>query len=100
MPSPCCRCHGGPQFKTECDVGKEHRSVEILGLPAAERLRLVEEIWDSLAAEPSSVPVPGWHAPELDRRLARHEADKDAVRPWTEVKARLSTPPAKKRRKS
>jgi putative addiction module component (TIGR02574 family) len=81
-------------------MAKEYSSTEILDLPAAERLSLVEAIWDSLAAEPSKVPVPDWHAAELDRRLARHEADRDAVRPWDEVKARLSTPPAKKRRKS
>lgn len=74
-------------------MGKEHSSVEILGLPAAERLRLVEEIWDSLAAESSSVPVPDWHRTELDRRLARHAVDGNAVRPWSEVKARLSAPP-------
>ena len=81
-------------------MGKQHRSAEILGLPAAERLRLVEEIWDSLAAEPSSVPVPDWHRTELDRRLARHAADGDAVRSWTEVKSRLSASPPKRRRKS
>ena len=81
-------------------MGKEFRSAEILGLPAAERLRLVEEIWDSLAAEPSTVPVPDWHRTELDRRLARHAADGDTVRPWTEVKSRLSASTPRKRRKS
>ena len=31
---------------------------EILQLPASERLKLLEEIWDSLAATPEDVPVP------------------------------------------
>ena len=80
-------------------MGKEYRSFEIFDLPAVERLRLVEEIWDSLAAEPSSVPIPDWHRTELDQRLARHEADAGGVRPWDEVKARFSASP-KKRQKS
>ncbi len=43
---------------------------EIMRLSPDERLQLVEEIWDSLAAEPSQVPIPEWHRKELDRRLA------------------------------
>jgi putative addiction module component (TIGR02574 family) len=60
---------------------------EILRLSANERLQLVEEIWDSLAAEPDSIPVPDWHKAELDRRL-----DNPAPGPgesWEEVRARL-----------
>jgi putative addiction module component (TIGR02574 family) len=41
---------------------------EILRLPADERLELIEEIWDSLAADAEKV-VPEWHRRELDRRL-------------------------------
>ena len=43
---------------------------EILRLPPDERLRIVEEVWDSIAADSSQVPVPDWHKAELDRRLA------------------------------
>ena len=43
---------------------------EILRLPPAERLRLVEDVWNSLAASPDAVGVPDWHREELDRRLA------------------------------
>lgn len=43
---------------------------EILRLPVEDRLRLVEDVWDSIAAEPDAVPVPDWHRRELDRRLA------------------------------
>jgi putative addiction module component (TIGR02574 family) len=79
-------------------VAKGLTATEILELPTAERLRLVEEIWDSLVLEPTSVPIPDWHRTELDRRLARHEADRDAARPWGEVKARLTTPRGKRRK--
>ena len=43
---------------------------EILQLPPDQRLKLVEEVWDSLAASPDEVGVPQWHPDELDRRLA------------------------------
>ena len=35
----------------------------------AERLRLVEEIWDSIAQEVGAMDVPQSHKDELDRRL-------------------------------
>ncbi len=60
---------------------------EILQLPPSERLKLVEEIWDSLAASPDTVPVPEWHKEELDRRL-----NNPAPGPgenWKEARAKL-----------
>jgi putative addiction module component (TIGR02574 family) len=60
---------------------------EILQLPPAERLELVEEIWDSLAATPAAVPVPDWHRAELDRRLEQPAGAPD-LSP-EEVRARL-----------
>jgi putative addiction module component (TIGR02574 family) len=60
---------------------------EILQLPPSERLKLLEEIWDSLATTPEDVPIPDWHKAELDRRL-----DNPAPGPgesWDEVRARL-----------
>lgn len=68
-------------------MGKPYKTADILGLPAAERLRLVEQIWDSLATKQGSVPVPDWHRAELDCRLT---GEKGALRPWPEVKARLA----------
>jgi len=48
---------------------------EIARLSVPERILLLEELWDSIAAEPSSVPVPQSHRAELDRRLAEYEKD-------------------------
>lgn len=42
---------------------------EIPHLPAAERLRLVEDMWDSLGAATSDVPTPEWQPDEVDRRV-------------------------------
>ena len=46
---------------------------EILKLPIEERLRLVELIWESLAADPSGVPLGDAHRAAIDERLAEHE---------------------------
>jgi putative addiction module component (TIGR02574 family) len=60
---------------------------EILQLPPAERLKLVEEIWDSLAATPEEVPVPEWHKTELDRRWENPAPGPGET--WDEVRAKL-----------
>jgi putative addiction module component (TIGR02574 family) len=52
---------------------------EILKLPAEERLRLVEIIWASLVAEPSSVPIGDAQRALIDERLAEHERNPDDV---------------------
>lgn len=63
---------------------------DILKLSVAERLRLMEEIWDSIAANPEEVPFPDWHRGELDRRLD-HPAPGPSLT-WDEVQTRLKPP--------
>ena len=58
-------------------------------LTIAERILLVEEIWDSIAETPEAVPITAAQQEELDRRLAAYEADPKAGSSWEEVKARL-----------
>lgn len=58
-------------------------------LSVAERIVLVEEIWDSIAAEQEALEIPTWHKEELDRRLAARDASPNAGSTWEEVKARL-----------
>jgi len=60
---------------------------EILDLPAAERLRLVEDIWDSLTTSVSELPVPDWHREELDHRLT--DSTEQATVSIDDLKARL-----------
>jgi putative addiction module component (TIGR02574 family) len=42
---------------------------DILRMSVAERIQLVEDIWDSIAASPESIPVTDAQKAELDRRL-------------------------------
>jgi putative addiction module component (TIGR02574 family) len=59
-------------------------------LPLAERLKLVEDLWDSIAAESpdAAFPVTPELAAELDRRSAEMEANPGLGEPWDQVKAR------------
>ena len=60
---------------------------EILKLPPEERMRLAEIIWESLVAEPSSVPLGDAQRAVIDERLAEHERNPDDVVSRDEVLA-------------
>lgn len=45
-------------------------AVSIFDLSPPEKLQLVEDLWDDLAATPSEVPVYEWQKEELARRKA------------------------------
>lgn len=53
-----------------------------------DRLTLVQEIWDSIAAELEGMPLTEAQQRELERRLAAHATDPSQVISWEEVKAR------------
>ncbi len=63
------------------------KSLEIEQLSIAERLDLVEALWDSIA---SSAALTDAQRAELDRRLADHRQQPDDVTPWHEVKTSIS----------
>lgn len=44
-------------------------------LPPAEKLQLVEELWDDLASSAEPLPLPEWHRVEARRRAAELDAD-------------------------
>jgi putative addiction module component (TIGR02574 family) len=65
-------------------------SLGIDRLPIPQRMQLVEEIWDSIAAEGQLPDTPDWHKEELDRRLTDLENNPQAGSTWEEVKSRLT----------
>lgn len=69
-------------------VSLKSLGIERLGLE--ERLTLVEELWDSIAADSAAVPLTEAQRVELDRRIAEHEASPDDVVPWEEVRASIT----------
>ena len=61
---------------------------EIARLSAPERIALIGELWDSLAAfEP---PLTGAQRAELERRLERFEEDRAQAVAWADLKAELA----------
>lgn len=62
---------------------------EILKLSVAERIQLVEDIWDSIATDTVPLPLTDEQRAELDQRLADAEANPGVGNPWEDVKARL-----------
>lgn len=65
------------------------KSLGIDLLSLGERMLLVEEIWDSIAAEAESLEVPQSHKDELDRRLTAHDTEPGSGSNWEDVKTRL-----------
>ena len=62
---------------------------DILTLSVAERMQLVEDIWDSIAATPEAVPVTDARRKELARRKRAQQRNPAAAKPWKEVRAKF-----------
>jgi putative addiction module component (TIGR02574 family) len=62
---------------------------EIARLTVAEKILLVEELWDSIASEQPSVPVPRSHREELDRRLAEHNKNPGRLLTLEDLRGRV-----------
>lgn len=61
----------------------------VFDLSPSEKLQLVEDLWDDLAADPSEVPVYDWQKEELARRKANLMSKPASGLPWEEVKRRV-----------
>jgi putative addiction module component (TIGR02574 family) len=56
-------------------------------LSVAERIAIIQEIWDSIADEIEKAPLTEAQRQDVDRRLAAHEANPEAAIPWNQVEA-------------
>jgi len=65
------------------------RLADILDLPVEERIRLVEDIWESIIAVPEAIPLTEAQAAELERRLEAYHRHPEAGSPWDEIKNRV-----------
>ena len=54
-------------------------------LPIVERIRLVEDLWDSIATDQVALPMTDEQRAELDRRLDAYESDGIKGRAASEV---------------
>lgn len=58
---------------------------ELFKLSAAERLALVEELWDSIADEDEALALTEEQREDLGRRLSEADADPTGGWPWEAV---------------
>jgi putative addiction module component (TIGR02574 family) len=56
--------------------------IDFSHLTIAERIQLVEDLWDSVAEAPEVLEITEAQRAELDRRLEAHRADPDSSIPW------------------
>ena len=61
----------------------------VFDLSPPEKLQLVEDLWDDLAAVPSEVPIHDWQKEELARRKANLMNNPASGLSWEEVKRRI-----------
>ena len=64
-------------------------AADIVKLDPAERLDLLEQLWDSLAVTPGALPLTNGQREELDRRLDDLDAEGPSGIPWDEVMQRI-----------
>jgi putative addiction module component (TIGR02574 family) len=63
---------------------------EIAKLSLAERIQLVEDLWDSIAEETQgAMKLSQAQTAEIEQRLREHEADPSSVVSWERVRAEL-----------
>lgn len=65
----------------------------ILALPVAERIRLAELIWDSIANTPEAATLSQTQQTDLLARLQEFEAEPEAGYTWEQVRAHIKNKP-------
>ncbi len=68
-------------------MGRTLTKQEIFDLEVDERMRLIEDLWDSI--DPNQLPFPESHRQLLDQALEEYRADPEEGRPWDEVRDEL-----------
>ena len=63
---------------------------EILQLSVAERVQIVEDIWDSIGKNPEELPLSETEKLELDKRLKGYKENPDEGIEWETLKKNLS----------
>lgn len=62
---------------------------DVMELTVAERIELVEDVWDTISEVPESVKLTQEQKQILDERLEAYHKNPDAGSPWEDVKKRI-----------
>jgi putative addiction module component (TIGR02574 family) len=63
---------------------------QISRMSTSEKILFLEDLWDSIASDESSVPVPQVHKDELDARLENYEANPGNLLSFEELQDRIN----------
>ncbi|MDO9100258.1 MAG: addiction module protein [Caldisericota bacterium] len=58
-------------------------------LSVPERIQLVEDLWDSVAASVDDVPVTAAQRDEIDRRIAAHVLNPQPATSWSDTRTHI-----------
>jgi len=83
--------HSAIQNWAEEKMSQQDSVRSLFDLSPPEKLQLVEDLWDDLAAAPSEVPVHEWQKEELAIRKTRLMSKPSSGLLWDEVKQRVRT---------
>ncbi|CAD7853239.1 MAG: hypothetical protein [Olavius algarvensis Gamma 1 endosymbiont] len=62
---------------------------DLAEIPIDQRIRLVEDLWDSITESIEEIEIPAWHKTELEKRLREYDLNPNEGAPWSEVKKRI-----------
>lgn len=63
--------------------------LEIARLTTPEKILLVEDLWDSIILDESSVPIPESHVEELERRLKSYKDHPEKLLSLKEIQIKI-----------
>lgn len=69
---------------------KKIAATDVLDLSIPERIQLVEDIWDTIAANAEAVDLSDDDKQIIDQRLDAYHKDPDIGSPWNEVLKRAT----------
>ncbi len=64
-------------------------TADIEQLSVAERIQLVEDIWDTIASNPDALEISEELGEELDRRVDSYHQTPDSGSSWADAKKRI-----------
>jgi hypothetical protein len=62
---------------------------ELHRLPKKEKLRIIEVLWEDLAADADDIESPAWHFDELKKTKERLRKGEEEILDWQDAKAEL-----------
>ncbi len=74
----------------KCESMRVKDIPEIAELSTSEKMLLLEDLWDSIAEDESSIPVPQSQMDELEKRWADYRRDPSNVLTMEELQARIN----------